>query len=399
MAGKLENTNPKKLIMATINLDEIKLLLQKQGPPCVSIYLPLDKGLTDSSQNSIRFRNLLRKTEGILAGRNWKKTQIDKFLDPMRTLVADPLYWHQPSEGLAIFLSAGLFKVFRMPRKVTEQLIVNDRFCTKPLLPLLFENGRFFILAVSQKGARFLECTRDSFNELELPDLPKGIDEILKQYVGERHVEFHTGSPRQTGSRQAYPAFHGQGGGSLNSDDKVLGYLYQVDKGLRRHLQNEHVPLVFAGVEFLFPMYKQANTYQNLVGEPVKGNPDRLSAAQLHQQALAVVAPRLEQKKQQMFEIYNQFAGTGRTSADPADVVLKASQGRVDTLFITEKAQVPGRFDSDSGTVELHASKQPNSEDLLDLGANETFLNSGTVYELAPGRLPEDSPMAAILRY
>ena len=110
-----------------------------------------------------------------------------------------------------------------------------------------------------------------------------------------------------------------------------------------------------------------------MLDEPIKGNPDRLSAAQLHQQALAIVVPHLEEKKQQMLEIYNQFAGTGRTSADPADVVLKAAQGRVDTLFITEKAQVPGHYDSDSGTVELHSSKQTDSEDLLDLGGKRNI--------------------------
>ena len=84
-----------------------------------------------------------------------RKAQIDKFLDPMRSLLADPLYWHQKSEGLAAFLSTGFFKILRLPRQVPELLIINERFHTKPLVPLIFENGRFFILAVSQKGVRF----------------------------------------------------------------------------------------------------------------------------------------------------------------------------------------------------------------------------------------------------
>ena len=383
--------------MTILKLEDIKALLQKHEPPCVSIYVPMLKGATEANQNCVRFKNLFRRAEEELAARGMGKMQLDKFTKPARWLLQDSIYWHQQSDGLAVFLSSELLKTFRLGHQMPQVLVVGERFYIKPLLPLLFENGRFYILAISQKGARFFQGARDSVSEIELANLPQGIDEILKQYVGERHVEFHTQTARQSGLRQAY--YHGQGSGSLYSDDKILEYFYLVDKSLRRYLQNEHAPLVFAGVEYLFPMYKEANTYQNLVDEPVTGNPDRLSAAELHKQALAIVKPRLEQKKQQMLDKYLQFAGTGHTSAEAKDVVIKAVQGRIDTLFLTEGAQLWGRFDQKSQTVELHTAKQADSEDLLNLAANETFLNSGTIYEVAPGRLPENSPAAAILRY
>jgi hypothetical protein len=385
--------------MAILFLDDVKILLDKHEPPCASVFIPTLRGATEANQNLVRFKNLLRRLEEELSGRGMRKPQVDKFLERPRLMLSDPIYWHQQSDGFAMFLSPQFFKAFRVGRRMPEVLVVGERFYTKPLLPLVFENGRFYILAVSQKGVRFFQGARDGANEIEIPNLLQGVNEILRQYVGERHVEFHTSAGRQTGARQAYPAYHGQGGGSLNSDDKILEYLYQVDKCLRHYLQNEHAPLVFAGVEYLFPMYKEANTYQYLVDEPVTGNPDRLSAIELHQKALQIVANRLEQKKQLMLDKYRQFAGTGHTSANAKEVVLKAVHGRVDTLFLAEGAQLRGRFDPTNQAIELHDGKQADGEDLLDLAANQTFLSGGVVYELAPDRMPDDSPVAAILRY
>jgi hypothetical protein len=383
--------------MAILLLNDVKDLLQTHESPCVSICIPMLKGAAEANQNVVRFKNLLRRAEGELFARGLRKTQLDKFIKPAQGLVQDPIYWHRQSDGFAMFLSPECFKTFRVGRRIPEVLVVGERFYIRPLLPLFFENGRFYILAVSQTEVRFFQGAHDGVSEIELPDMPRGIDEILRQYVGERHVEFHTQTARQSGLRQAY--YHGQGGGSLYSDDKIQQYLYQVDRSVRQQLQHESAPLVFAGVEYLFPMYKEANTYQNLVDEPITGNPDRISATELHKAALAIVAPRLQEKKQQMLDRYRQFAGTGHTSADAREVVLKATQGRIDTLFLAEGTHLWGHYDSNGPTVELHVSKQADSEDLLDLTATETFVNSGTVYELAADRMPVNSPVAAILRY
>jgi hypothetical protein len=384
--------------MAILLLDDIKDLLKKRQPPCVSLYIPMLKGATEANQNSVRFKNLFRQAEDDLRARGMRKIQIDKFLEPARWLLQDSIYWHQPAESFAMFLSADLFKTFRFGRKIPQTLAVGERFYTKPLLPLFFENGRFYILAVSQKDVRFFQAARDGARQLEIPDLPQGIGEILRQYVGERHIEFHTQTAvKQGGFRQAY--YHGQGDATLHTEDKIQQYLYQVDRCVHRHLQNEHAPLVFAGVDYLFPMYKLANTYRNLVDEAVIGNPDRLSTADLHQAAYKIVEPRLEARKQQMLDKYRQFAGTSHTTTDVKEVVFKATQGRVDTLLLAEGTQLWGKFNPHGQVVELHENKRADSDDLLDLAANETFLSSGVVYEFAPGLMPDKSPVAAILRY
>ena len=89
--------------------------------------------------------------------------------------------------------------------------------------------------------------------------------------------------------------FHGQGGGSdENEKNELLRYFRLVSDGLTEFLEEDGVPLVLAGVEYLLPIYKEANTYPNLMDTVITGNPDLLSADKLHKSAWDIVSPRFQ---------------------------------------------------------------------------------------------------------
>jgi hypothetical protein len=52
-----------------------------------------------------------------------------------------------------------------------------------------------------------------------------------------------------------------------------------------------------------------------------------------------------------------------------------------------------------NSTVEPHDEPQPGDEDLLDLTAAHTIINSGKVHVVAPEEIPGSGPLAAVLRY
>jgi hypothetical protein len=49
--------------------------------------------------------------------------------------------------------------------------------------------------------------------------------------------------------------------------------------------------------------------------------------------------------------------------------------------------------------VEVRDRPQPGDQDLLDLAAVQTLFHGGTVYAVDPGDVPDDAPVAALLRY
>jgi hypothetical protein len=63
----------------------------------------------------------------------------------------------------------------------------------KPLLPLLSGDGRFYILALSQKEVRLLEGSRYGIDAVELEKVPRGLAAALKFDVRERQLQFHAG--------------------------------------------------------------------------------------------------------------------------------------------------------------------------------------------------------------
>jgi hypothetical protein len=79
-------------------------------------------------------------------------------------------------------------------------------------------------------------------------------------------------------------------------------------------------------------------------------------------------------------------------------VVVAAADGRVDTLFVREGAHVRGSFDAETHSVQLGDGRE-DATDLLDRAATDVFLRGGTVYRLAPARMPVPTEAAAILRY
>jgi len=65
---------------------------------------------------------------------------------------------------MAVFCSPNHFHVYHLPFHVTEQVVVATHFSLKPLLPVL-NDGRFFVLALSQNERRLVEGTRYSMHK------------------------------------------------------------------------------------------------------------------------------------------------------------------------------------------------------------------------------------------
>ena len=68
-----------------------------------------------------------------------------KLLEPAKKLIEDYDFWQQQSDGLAMFLAPELFRHYRLPLSFEELVVVTDRFHLKPLMPLLSDDGQYFV--------------------------------------------------------------------------------------------------------------------------------------------------------------------------------------------------------------------------------------------------------------
>ena len=195
---------------------------------------------------------------------------------------------------------------------------------------------------------------------------------------------------------------HGQGGGSDESaKNDLLRYFRLVSDGLTEFLQGDRVPLVLAGVEYLLPIYKEANTYPNLIETVITGNPDLLSADELHKSAWEILGPHFQAAQEEALAYYQQLAGQAseRVANTLEKIVPAAFNGRVETLFVAAGVQQWGVFNPVTNKIEFHEQIESGDETLLDLAAVQTYLKGGIVYTVEPEKVPGGTNAAAVLRY
>jgi hypothetical protein len=381
--------------------EELRVLLQERNQHCVSIYMPTYRAGKEATKNPVKFKYLLKEAERMMVEAGVSADEASRILEPAAELLGDIYFWRHQSDGLAAFISPNLFRYYRLPVDFKELVVVTNRFHLKPLLSVLSAEGRFFILAISQNKSRLLQGTQLGVEEVDIDTLPSNLAETLKDEFVPKQFQFHTGTPPPPGGAGPRDAiFHGAGN-EPDYKDAILRYFKLVDKGLHDFLKDEKAPLVIAGVDYLFPIYKQANTYPHLFEGFIAGNPELLSAKELHEKAWALLKPYFdrEQKEaaQKFIELYDR--NSPLASGDLKVVVPAAYHGRVDFVFVPVGVQEWGVFYPEQGEVRVEEEQKPGHEDLLDFVAIHTLLNGGTVYAVDPGRMPLQLKVAAVFRY
>ncbi len=385
--------------MDLINKEEIEVLMkQRQKGPCISIYLPTYRSGEDTKQNPIRFKNLITSAEEHLTSIEMRPAERKNLLEPALQLINDSVFWRSQGEGMAYFLSPEVSRCYRLPLSFPELAVVSDSFHLKPLLSLLSGDGQFYILALSQKDARLLQGTRDVVEEMDLSAVIEKFELEFGEDLPEQYLQFHTSTPRRGDSR---PAVYFGHGGEIDSalKERLLKYFRFIDKEVRSMLYEERSPLLLACVDYLFPLYKEANKYPLLFEESIPGNPEKISAEELHRRAWEIVHPYFQKKQTEAHTRYHEQVGTGKTSTDIKEILEASFHGRVETLFVAVGVQQWGSYDPETNTVNLQEQFQTGYEDLLDLAAVQTFLNNGTVYAVAPEQMPDSEQLAALYRY
>lgn len=378
--------------------DALRTLATGTRGDTVSIYMPTHQAGKDTRENPIRFKNLLREAERQLADVGLREREFGPLLTPARALLDDNPFWQNQRAGLALFLYGGEMQHYRLPYAPDELAAVSQHAHLKPLLPLLTNDGHFFVLVMSLNRARLLEATRHSVSEVPLGEMPTSLAEALRFDDPEPHTEHVTVSAPNRGGEALV---QGQGGGEDGRKTDILRYFQAFDNGLRELLapQGDRIPVVFAGDKGIFPIYQAANRYAGLLERSVEGNPEHVPDEELHAQAWTLVEPYFRAQREQDAGTFARAAGTGLAGAGLEDVLVAAADGRVATLFVPRGAEQWGTFDAEARTARLRGGASADSYDLFDLAAVHTLLSGGTVYAVDPEEVPGDGPVAAVYRF
>ena len=380
--------------MTELSRSNLQKLAEQKDSICISIYMPAEKAGAETRKNPIRFKNLLREAEDKIEQIGSSTKELVDSLQSARAYIDDRDFWQHQDCGLAFFINADGIKYYRLPYNFEQLVEVGDRFYLKPLLPVITNNNKFYLLALSQNQVQFFLGSHYRIDEIKLPEsVPASLAEALKYDDPEKQLQYHSGDNTNS------PIYHGQGVGTTDNKEDIKRFFQKIDNGLQETLQEENTPLVLAGVEYLLPIYHEVNSYSHLLKKGIIGNPENVALADLHQQAWKIIEPHLTAEKHQAMNKYNELSNTEEASSELEQIVSAAANGQVDTLFIAAHSQYWGKFEPQTNKVEIYTEATEDSVDLLDFAATKTFLQGGKVYILEEEEMPENTKVLAIFRY
>ena len=188
---------------------------------------------------------------------------------------------------------------------------------------------------------------------------------------------------RGLGQRAA--VYHGQGGARANRKTDLEAYFRIVDQSLAHMLNGASVPLIFAGVSYLFPLYRSINKYPYLLGECIAGNTDLYSNEELRQRAWSLAEPFYARSREMAAARFTRFHGTGWRVEQSAGTSMGSADGLVESLFVAIDGEQWGLIDPERRKVESAEgiNREPKSRSTIFRGADVS--QSGTGIRRAGG--------------
>lgn len=385
--------------MTLLTRELFRHLAQQEGQMLISLLMPLHTGGPDREKNRIILKDLVFEAEKQLRDRDLRNPEIDRRLEPLRRMIDDARMWPACCDGLAIFLDDdNNLQIFGVPLKLDPRATVSTRYNLEPLVELLSEDGRIYILALSQPGVRLIEVSQSGYRLLEWEDLPARLSQVMQTEAGPRPLHFHSAGP-PTGEAPTSIFHSATEDMSQVVQSKLRAAMARIDEALDPHLRPERAPLVLAGTPKLVGLYREASKYPYLLAEYINGSPEHINPADLAEKARALVRPHAEQRRRQVLEAYGTAAAHDRGSHDVGEIVLASFAARVETLLTDLVSDIWGKVDPTRPAVDIHTRREPDDDELTNLAAVQTLRHDGRVFIIPQPQMPEQSPLAAIYRY
>lgn len=385
--------------MPLITKKEITQLHEINQEPCVSIFIPTHRAGEKvlQEENSLSLKNQLKDVKDKLVKKGVKNESINDITRPIQELIDNSSFWREQSDGLAIFATDGFFESHTLPVHFKGFNYISNSFYLKPLMPMFVGDGSFYLIALDRDNVKLYECKRHSFTEIDIEDL---IPETKQDRVGfdyeEKNLQF-----RSSASGSGQTMYHGQEAATGKRKNEIKKYFRAINDGLADIFREETMPLLIAAQSPLFDIYKEVNTYANLMDDNLTIDFSDTDMFEIHELAWERMAPVFDQKRKDHIAKFVDEQGKGSTSIGIGTILPAAINGKIEALFCENQEDIFGQFITENEVVTVTVGEENgNNISLMNLAAIKTFLKGGAVYLLEKEDMPNpNSRVNALYRY
>lgn len=358
-------------------------LIEDAPAMAVSFYMPTLTQGRETRQNPIMLKNLLAEARAQLAAQDISDPEAEALLEPAIGLVEDYVFWQHQDVGLALFLSKAGMQVHKLPIAVSERVVVGAGFHITPLLPLQERDAAFLVMSMTAEVAAVWQATRFSITAIPIDGLPDSLDSLDEVPDYEGSLQSHGfGRPNTGGHNMPKTQVYGDSPEEWRKG-RLVEFARRASIALAAYLARKPQCLVVVADAAIGGHVRTDEAVSPMIAGFVEVNPATLDAIGLLGAAMAVMQPIHDRARDAALGLLEAQIGrkdaTARTG--PEQVVAAAGEGRVDQLFVADDTAEPGR------------------RDMIEQAAQMTLRNGGEVWVVAQDRLPDNTWLAATLRY
>lgn len=362
-------------------------LIDLQKGPFISIYQPTHRQKPDSTQDAIRFKNLVQQVEKTLK-EDYKDANIEAILKPLNEIAKDNLFWNKSKEGLAVLANEDKCLVYRLPQAVYELAVVADSFHIKPLIRVYQSADRYHLLALNRTSFKIYEGDRYGFEEFKIDEsIPTTLEEVLGTDFTDNNLSVGRG------------ILHGLENKQDEVDKDTEKYFRYVDKLITENYSNPtKLPLLLVTLPEHQSLFREITRNSYLLGEGVKVDPESLNKDELQKNVWETLEPLYLEKTKTLVDRFENERAKFTGSDDIAEIARATTENKISTVLIEAERIIKGRISEDGKLLE-ESSSDNTYEDVLDDIAEAVFRSGGEVVILPKGRMPSTTGAAAIFRY
>ena len=370
-------------------------LLYKEVEPCVSLYQTTHRHGPEHKSDLIVFKHLIQQMEGSLE-QKYKRTNVMPIMNFFYGIRDDPAFWTHAQDGIAVLASQNECIVYLLNAPVEDFVLVADGFHIRPLIQYFQTANTYCLLGLGSNSISLFEGNRYGVKQIELSDQIASEIEALN---GEEHADGFLTHGRYGGA-DGVATFHGHGGRKDAIGKDLERFFRYVDKTVLENFSKPmKVPLILVSLEEHQGEFRKISNNPYLVQEGIEMSYEALDLDQLTKKSWEIMGPLFLKKTQVLVDRYQNAKANALGSDELLEVARAISENNVETVLVEADRIIPGRFEAQTGRLELDSSGNPEYGDSIDHMVKAVMKNKGEVVVLPSERMPTKTGLAAIYRY
>lgn len=386
--------------MDDITHKDLSMLASPRKDIGVSIYMPFNDGAEGDLKNPAVLTEILDVAREKLLSSGVKSGVVTKLLQPGFDLVRDETYWRDKFVTLAFFLFVKEFHVYKLPSVYDKTTEFSRYPYIKPILRDYVDNKKLYVLVLEAGGSKLFKF--DRYNHLDIT--PKVLEMSSKEYADkyfqiEREQSYHI--KRQGGGKTREGLIsHGHDNTEQLNKLRATEYARIVAKEVKKIVNKESFPMVLAGVKggFLAPTFRAVYDGASLIDDYIQVETVPLNLGKILKEVSRIIGKMRVAEESASLEKVSGLLGTGYEENKSDQIVKRAFEGRVDTLFVNNEKDAFGIINNFNDLYEVQVTDNPEDEDLSNIAVATTWDKDGKVFFVS-GSMIDNRPMMASLRY